>query len=253
MRRIALIIEYDGTDFLGWQLQARGRTVQGVVEEAVARATDASGRVVVHGSGRTDTGVQAAGRVAHFDAESDLDAATLTRAINHWLPADVGVLEAREMPGLFHARFSALSKLYRYRLLCSEVPRPLCRRVVYRVYEPLDYARMGACARRLLGVHDFAAVTSAGSSVESTVRRMLRSEWQEVGEELQYFVEADGFTYNMVRALVGTMIEAGRGKISVREFEGILRSRERAQAGPTAEACGLTLMEVRYDHSRASP
>lgn len=246
MRRIALTIEYDGTDFLGWQLQARGRTVQGEVEEAVRRATDASERVVVHGSGRTDTGVHAAGQVAHFDTESDLSPATLTRAVNHWLPADVGVLEAREVSDSFHARFSVVSKLYRYRLLCSEVPRPLRRRAVYRVYEPLDYGRMRACARRLLGVHDFAAFTSAGSSVESTVRRMLRSEWQEVGEELQYFVEADGFTYNLVRALVGTMIQAGRGKIPVREFEEILRSRDRAEAGPTAEACGLTLMRVRY-------
>jgi tRNA pseudouridine38-40 synthase len=249
MPRIALTIEYDGTEFLGWQLQATGRTVQGVLEAAVGRATDAEDRVPVHGSGRTDTGVHAAGQVAHFDTDSALSPVTLTDAINHWLPDDVSVLDARVVPNSFHARFSTTSKLYRYRLLCSGVPRPLRRRVVCRVYHSLDIGRMQACARRLLGIRDFASFTSAGSSVESTVRRMMRSEWLEVRDEFHYFAEADGFTYNMVRALVGTMVEAGRGKISVGEFEAIIRSRDRARAGPTAEARGLTLERVRYGES----
>jgi tRNA pseudouridine38-40 synthase len=246
MRRIAITVEYDGTEFLGWQLQARGRTVQGVVEEAIRRAAGADSRVPVHGSGRTDAGVHAAGQVAHFDTRSDLSPPTFVRAINHWLPPDVSVLHAREVPVSFHARFCASSKLYRYRILRSGVPRPLRRRYSWRVYETLDVPLMQACAKRLLGTHDFASFTSTGSSVQTTVRRILRSEWRPDGRELCYFTEADGFTYNMVRAMVGTMLQAGRGKLSVRAFEELVRARDRSQAGPTADPRGLTLVHVRY-------
>lgn len=246
MRRIVITLEYDGTDFLGWQLQPQVRTVQGVVEDAVRRATDAEKRVVVHGSGRTDTGVHAAGQVAHFDTDSDLAASTLVRAVNHWLPDDVSILGARETNREFHARFSASKKLYRYRILLSPVPRPLRNRFACRVFEQMAVGRMKTCARRLLGTHDFASFTSSGSGVRSTVRRIFRSEWDEQEDELLYFVEGNGFTYNMVRALVGTMLEVGRGKIDVRDFEEIMRARDRSAAGPTAEARGLMLVRVDY-------
>ena len=245
MRRIAVKLEYDGTDFLGWQLQAEGRTVQGALEEAARKATGGAERVVVQGAGRTDAGVHAEGQVAHFDTDSHLEPDVMVRALNYWLPADVAVLQAQQAPAGFHARFSAVGKLYRYRVLRSPQRRPLKARHCLRPATPPDLAAMQACASQLLGVHDFAAFTSAGGDA-TTTRTILRSEWIEEGDELHFLIHGDGFTYNMVRALVGTMLEAGRGAISPRQFSQILCSRDRAAAGPTAPAHGLVLVEVYY-------
>ncbi|MFW5922988.1 MAG: tRNA pseudouridine(38-40) synthase TruA [Planctomycetota bacterium] len=246
MTRFAITIEYDGTDFHGWQVQSARRTVQQVVETALAKTLGAEGTVAVHGSGRTDAGVHAAGQVAHFDAETDLSTDTLVRALNFWLPDDVGVLRAERVCPDFHARYSAKSKLYRYRLLCSPVPRPLRRRFVYREFKDLNLTIMQRCARIVLGIHDFASFTSSGSNAESTVRRIFRSEWEKSGPEFHYHVRGEGFTYNMVRALVGTMMEAGHGRISPAHFRRIILARDRTMAGPTAAPQGLMLMRVNY-------
>jgi len=246
MRRIAIKVEYDGTDFEGWQLQAEGRTVQGAVEEAVGKAAGSEERVTVHGAGRTDAGVHAEGQVAHFDTACDLAPEVLVRAINHWLPGGVSCRAAAEAAEDFHARFGAAGKLYRYRVLCSAEPRPLRERYCLRVFQPLDAAAMGECARAVAGEHDFASFASESWNYDSTVRTVTRSEWIEAGDEMHYLIEADGFLYNMVRALVGTMLEAGEGKLTPEAFAQVLEARDRKAAGRTAPAHGLTLVEVHY-------
>ena len=246
MRRIAIKLQYDGTDYLGWQLQAEGRTVQGVLEEAVRRATGAAERVPVQGAARTDAGVHAEGQVAHFDTACELPAAALVDALNFWLPADVAVLAAYQAGEAFHARFSAVAKLYRYRLLCSRQRRPLTERYCFRVPLLLDLGAMRACASQLVGTHDFSSFTSAGGNTQATTHTVFLSEWREAGGELHFLVKADGFSYKMVRALVGTMLDAGRGRLSPEDFAAALLRLQRRAAGPTAPARGLTLVQVFY-------
>jgi len=246
VRRIAIKLEYDGTDHLGWQLQNRGRTVQGVVEEAVRRATGSPERIPVQGAARTDAGVHAEGQVAHFDTVSRLGPERMVRALNFWLPDDVSVLAARLAPADFHARFCAEAKLYRYRVMTCRQPRPLTERYCWRVPVALDLAALRACARQLIGTRDFTSFTCAGGATRSAVRTVWRSEWLRAGEELQFFIKADGFTYKMVRALVGTMIEAGKGKLSPAQFGEALRACDRREAGPTAPPHGLALVKVCY-------
>lgn len=246
MRRIAVKLEYDGTDFLGWQLQAEGRTVQGALEEAARKATGGAERVVVQGAGRTDAGVHAEGQVAHFDTDSHLEPDVMVRALNYWLPEDVSVLAARDVPEGFHARFSAAGKLYRYRVLCCPERRPLRERYCLHEQGPLDLASMQGCAALIVGRHDFASFTTEKQEGQNTVRTVRRSEWVEEDDELHYYVEGDGFLYNMVRALVGTMLEAGRGKLAPDRCQHILDTQDRRAAGPTAPAHGLTLVCVSY-------
>ena len=246
MRRIAVKIEYDGTDSAGWQLQADERTTQGVVEQAVRKATGAVDRVPVQGASRTDAGVHAEGQVAHFDTGCQLQPWVIVRALNYWLPRDVSVLAAREVTADFHARFSATGKLYRYGVVCCREPRPLRER--YRLREPcsLDLSAMQGCAELIVGTRDFASFTTKKQEGQGTVRTVWRSEWTQAGDELHYYVEADGFLYNMVRALVGTMLNAGRGKLTPDEFERILHAQDRRAAGLTAPSHGLTLVKVDY-------
>ncbi len=244
MRRLLLTLEYDGTDFNGWQLQAEGRTVQGALEEAVRRITGE--RVRVCGAGRTDAGVHAEGQTAHFDTESDLEPARIKGALNHYLPQDVSVLDCRQVPHQFDAQRSATSKLYRYRILTSGPRRPLRERYVLRRWQPLDAEAMARCAALLEGEHDFTSFASEHATVQSCVRRVVRSELVESGDELHYFIEGDGFLYNMVRVIVGTLIEVGRGQMGEEEFADALAARDRTAAGPTAAARGLTLVRVNY-------
>jgi tRNA pseudouridine38-40 synthase len=246
MRRIAIRLEYDGTDFCGWQLQAADRTVQQVVESAAARATGAAARVPVQGASRTDSGVHALGQAAHFDTDSALDCAVLVRALNHWLPPDAAVLDACDAAPDFHARFSAERKLYRYRLLRGRVRRPLRERFCVREGGRLDLAAMRRCADLTAGAHDFAAFTTEKQPGQNTVRTIGRSEWLEADDELHYEIEGQGFLYNMVRALVGTMLLVGRGKLAVEQFAAALEARDRRAGGPTSPARGLTLVDVRY-------
>jgi tRNA pseudouridine38-40 synthase len=246
MRRLMLTLEYDGTGFNGWQLQADGRTVQGVLEEAIFKATGEETRVT--GASRTDAGVHAEGQVAHFDTGSDLSPFRMLRALNFWLPDDVAVLDCRPAEDDFHARFSATSKLYRYRMLRSAVRHPLRERLVLRMWRELDVEAMTECAALLVGEHGFTSFASEHSEAESNVRRVSRSEVVEQGDELLYFIEADGFLYNMVRVIVGTLLEVGRGKMTSDQFRRILEAQDRKAAGPTARPLGLTLVQVSYDN-----
>lgn len=244
MRRIALKVEYDGTDFRGWQLQPNGRTVQEVLERAIQKATGTHSRI--HGSGRTDAGAHAEAQVAHFDTETNIPTEQIRGALNHYLPRDTAVLAACDVGDDFHSRFHAQSKLYRYRVLRSPVRRPLRRKTCLRESRHLELPPMVECARMLRGEHDFASFGMETHLRSSTVRTMTRSEWEEHDDELHYLVEANGFLYRMVRILVGTMLHVGLGKMDVEEFRRVLEARDRRLAGPTKSAHALTLVEVHY-------
>ncbi|MGD2174976.1 MAG: tRNA pseudouridine(38-40) synthase TruA [Candidatus Brocadiaceae bacterium] len=246
MRRLIITLEYDGTDFFGWQVQAEGRTVQGAVEDAVRQTTGE--RTAVVGASRTDSGVHAEGQVAHFDTESDLPPRRFRPALNYWLPHDVSVLDCREANPDFDAQRSAASKLYRYRLLLSAAPRPLRDRFVLREWRPLELDPMRECAAILRGEHDFSSFASEHGDAATAVRRIMRSELVEEGDEVHYMIEGDGFLYHMVRIIVGTLLEVGRGKIGPEDFRRALEARDRRAAGPTAQAKGLTLVRVFYPH-----
>ncbi len=242
--RLMMTVEYDGTGFNGWQLQPDGRTVQGALEEAIARATGTHSRVT--GAGRTDSGVHALGQVAHFDTDSRLPADQLLKAVNFHLPKDVALLDCRAAPDDFHARFGTSSKLYRYRILRSAVRRPMRDRFCVRIRHPHNAGVMRECAALLEGEHDFTSFASEHTGAAGKVRRVLRSELIEDGDELHYMVEATGFLYNMVRIIVGTLLMAGRGRYTPGDVAAMLEARDRKSAGPTAPPRGLTLMEVRY-------
>jgi tRNA pseudouridine38-40 synthase len=241
-----LNIEYDGSEFYGWQLQAEGRTVQRVVEDAVEKATTASCRV--YAASRTDSGVHALGQVAHFNTETHLDDETLRRALNDWLPRDVAVVGCRTVSEDFHAQFSASTKLYRYRLLPSAVRHPLREGRVWRVRGPLDARTMNDAAAMLVGEHDFTSFCSEKAEVDSKVRHLIRSEVVQADDELHYVVRGRGFLYNMVRIIVGTLAQVGRGKMTLAEFRMALAARERSTAADTAPPHGLTLMRIDYEN-----
>jgi tRNA pseudouridine38-40 synthase len=247
-----LTVAYDGTDFEGWQSQAApsasrraARTVQGVLEEALARLAGGA-RVAVAGAGRTDAGVHAHGQVASFDLAREIAAADLVRALNALLPADVRALDAAPAPEGFHARKSATSKLYRYVLDTGPVQLPTRRRHAAHVPFALDHQAVAATAALFRGRQDFAALASAGGSARTTVRHVLRSEARFEGDTLVYETEADGFLRKMVRSMVGGLVAAGRGARRIEQLgEALERGDRRAWPAP-AEARGLTLVAVRY-------
>jgi len=245
MRRMMITLEYDGSRFHGWQVQPHARTVQGVLEEALLQTTGEYGRIT--GASRTDSGVHAQGQVACFDTASELHTGTILRALNYWLPRDVAVLGCCQAPVDFDPRRWARSKQYRYRILRSTERRPLREGYVVRVWCDLNVPAMQECAGMLLGEHDFTSFASEHTEVEGRVRHVLRSEFVPLDDELHYVIEANGFLYNMVRIIVGTLLEVGRGSMSVAEFADALRARDREATGPTAPARALTLVAVRYD------
>jgi tRNA pseudouridine38-40 synthase len=247
LARYRLTLAYDGTDFLGWQRQAdgAGRTVQGELEAALARLAGGA-PVPVAGAGRTDAGVHALGQVASFELPRDVAPGELRRALNGLLPEDVRVLEAARAPGDFHARRSAVSKLYRYELDCGGVLLPQRRRHAGWIPWALDPGRVAGAAALYLGRHDFASLASSGSSVATTTRTVTRSEATFVGATLVYETEADGFLRRMVRSMVGGLVAAGRGAASVDDLARALAARDRRAWPPPAEARGLTLVRVAY-------
>lgn len=243
-RRIRIIVEYEGTAYVGWQLQSNGISVQQCLNEALFRVTGEPIRV--HGSGRTDSGVHARAQVAHFDTEARMPADKIAVAVNMHLPHDIRVLHSEETNADFHARFTAKEKSYRYTVQTGPHARVLTRHTALHVHAPLDISDMRAAANDALGAHDFAAFMSSGASVESTVRRVLYSDWSQRGDYLYYDVTGTGFLYNMVRILAGTMLDIGMGRLSPDALKRALESGNRADAGATAPAQGLCLMRVKY-------
>ena len=244
MRNIKLLLEYEGTAYVGWQRQVQPNSIQQALEEAIARITGAQASAT--GASRTDAGVHARGQVANFMTSSSLSIEKLRDALNAVLPPDIGVLEAAEAAEDFNARFSAKSKVYEYTIWNRHTRPVLSRLFCWHVHKPLDVERMSAAARLLLGTHDFACFASANTDRVTSVRTMTEAGVTERDGIITFSLEGNGFLYNMVRAVTGTLVEVGRGKLSVEEFRAILESCDRKRAGRTAPARGLCLVRVEY-------
>jgi len=248
---LKLTIAYDGTGLVGWQRQAAGTSVQALLEEALAPLE--GGQVVVAGAGRTDAGVHALGQVASVTLHRDIAPRTVVRAANMHLPPAVRVLAAEQVGPEFHARFRATAKTYRYRIWNGNVLSPFERPFAWHVPWPmLDLAAMDSAAGRLAGTHDFASFQGTGSDTETTVRTIFSSNIVGRADEtreplITYEVRADGFLRHMVRAIVGTLVEVGRGREPESWMSEVLESRARRRAGPTAPAMGLFLVGVEYE------
>ncbi len=249
-----LLIQYDGTDFAGWQVQSRGeRTVQGELEAALALID--GGPVTVHGAGRTDAGVHAEGQVASVALRREWETAKLRAAINGNTGRDLRVIEAARAPEDFHARFSAKGKTYRYRIFNEQFVSPFHVRYAHHEPRALDVERMRACARLFVGEHDWTAFSSAQAETENRVRRVTRLEVSERFDEagrgrvVEIEASAEGFLRYMVRSIAGTLLAAGRGELGEDEIARAIETGDRELVGPTAPARGLTLVEVRYDNS----
>jgi tRNA pseudouridine38-40 synthase len=244
MGRFKLTLEYDGTAYHGWQVQPGLPTIQGELEAALARF--AGGPVAVRGAGRTDAGVHALGQVASFAAALRLPPSALGRALNASLPRDIVVRRAESAPPEFDARFSARSKTYRYTLLQRETPSALAGRTSLFVPQPLDGDALTAASRLLVGTHDFSACRAGTCGARSPVRTVQAATWRRAGEFWHFEITANGFLQHMVRILVGTLLEIGRGRRRPEAMAEILAAGERRLAGKTAPPHGLCLVEVHY-------
>ena len=244
MRRLKLVLEYDGTAYHGWQVQPGLLTIQGVLQDLLARL---AGRPVqVTGAGRTDAGVHACGQVASFAAELRLDPPRLRRALNASLPRDIVVCAVEEVPEDFDARRSAWAKTYRYTVLRREYPSArLGRCSLYTPYS-LDVEAMAEGARIFLGTHDFSAFRAGTCAARSPVRTVLDASWRQAGDLWDFEITGNAFLQHMVRIIVGTLLEVGRGRRTLAEVATALDSRDRRQAGKTAPPHGLCLLEVQY-------
>ncbi len=273
MRTLKLTLAYDGTGFVGWQRQAEGVSIQGLVEEALGRACGAD-RVPVTGAGRTDAGVHALAQTASASVETSLACADLLSAINARLPASIRVRQVEDVPASFHARFSAREKTYAYRVACASVLPPFEERYAWHVRHRLDVAAMRTALGAVVGTHDFAALQAAGSETSGTVRTIHAAEllagplragpvgsgWDSSsatgiaaaapaltdGELLTILLRGDGFLRHMVRTIAGTLIEVGRGRWPAGAMRAVLESADRTRAGPTAPPQGLFLVSVGY-------
>jgi len=244
LRNIKLVIQYEGTNYRGWQRQADGPTIQQALEEAVRALTGTHSAVV--GSGRTDAGVHALGQVANFHTDSPLPCERIVHGLNFHLPRDIGVVDAVEVPASFHARQSAVSKVYAYTIHHAGTRPVLERRTRWFVRGELDWQAVEKAGACFVGTHDFAAFCTEADLSRNLVRTVSSLEVVVEPPVVRIVVEADGFLYNMVRAIVGTLVQVGKGRLAPDDVPAILASRDRRRAGPTAPACGLCLLEVRY-------
>lgn len=245
-RRILLTVSYDGTAYAGWQWQSNAVSVQQRLEEALAKLIGQPVRVT--GASRTDAGVHALGQRAHFDTASHIPPEKYPFALNNCLPPDIRVLEGKEVPGDFHARFDACGKRYTYRIHNAPHASALYRNITAHVPYTLDEERMCLSMQNLLGTHDFAAFQAAGGTAKTTVRTLTDVRLERQGSLLVLTVCGDAFLYNMVRIIAGTMLEIGMGRKAPNAFEQALRTGNRLALGMTAPACGLELTKVFYDH-----
>jgi tRNA pseudouridine38-40 synthase len=245
MRTLKITLAYDGTRFVGWQRQAVGESIQGLLEDALARFEGAP--LTAHGAGRTDAGVHALAQVASARVTFTHDAGTLIRALNAHLPDAIRVAAVEDAAEGFHARFSARGKTYRYQVRNTSIADPFDRAFVWHLPEPLSLDAMTRAASLLVGTHDFIAFRSMGSEIAGSVRTVTRSEWHHRDGVLTYEISGNGFLRHMVRAIVGTLVEIGRGWRQPDDIASLLAGGARADAGATAPPHGLFLVSVDYD------
>jgi tRNA pseudouridine38-40 synthase len=243
-RNIRLVLAFDGTAYHGWQIQEETPTLQGMLSDAIATITRE--RVTVTGSGRTDAGTHARGLVANFHTGSRLSPGQMLRALNSILPRDIRVLSARQVPDSFHARHNAKSKVYRYQMYLGSILPPHRMREYFHFPYPVDISKMEKAAQLFVGEHDFTSFAKTNTSRSNTVRRIFRCELKKKGHCLLLTVEGKGFLHHMVRNMAGTLLEIGRGSISLDDFRTLFVRRERKLAGFTAPAHGLILIKVQY-------
>jgi tRNA pseudouridine38-40 synthase len=244
MKNYKCIVQYDGTDYCGYQKQKNLPTIQEYLERALGKVYKSP--ITVYGSGRTDSGVHATGQVINFHAEPVVPVDRIPFALNSLLPADIVVVSAEEAERDFHARFSAIHKTYEYCIDNHKMPNPFNRRYSLHVPKSLNIEAMIKAAPQMKGTHDFSAFQAVGSSVTDSVRTIHQSRVEVDRHWIVYSVTADGFLYNMVRIIVGTLLEIGKGKMDPSEILDIIKSRDRENAGPTVFAKGLFLKKVTY-------
>ena len=242
MRRVKLTIAYDGTNYCGWQI---GITIEEIVNKALSKLTGE--KIVVIGASRTDSGVHAMGNVAVFDTETTIPPERVAMAVNRILPEDIVVVKSEEVPLDFHPRYCDCEKTYGYHIVNTRIPIPTKRLTNYFVSYELDLDKMREGASYLIGEHDFASFCNIKTDVESTVRTVKELEILENGEEITIRISGNGFLYNMVRIIVGTLIRVGRGFYEPVQVKEILEAKNRKAAGVTAPPHGLMLMEIRYN------
>lgn len=244
MRNIKLTISYDGTGYNGWQIQKNGRTIQEELECAIKKVFKKKHQI--YGASRTDAGVHAKAQVAHFRTSSTIPVGKIAIALNTVLPESIGVIKAEEFPQGFHARFDAASKIYRYYIFNSRERDPFNERHSWRVPYELNIPLMRKEAASLLGKHDFKSFQARDKIERNSIYAIRKLNIQKKSSSITIDIEADGFVYNMVRNIVGTLVDIGRGYLAPGSMEKILEAKDRRKAGPTAPAKGLFLIKVKY-------
>ncbi len=246
IRNFKITLSYDGSKYSGWQKQGNTpNTSQGKLEKVLSAMFGTA--VEIQGSGRTDAGVHAAAQVANFKVNTKATPADICKYLRNYLPQDIGILSVEEVPAQFHARLTAKRKTYRYRVWNSDVPNVFERKYLYILPEELDVDAMRSAIPYFLGEHDFRAFCSNPDFKKSSVRTIYAMELEQLGHELRLTVTGNGFLYNMVRLMMGTLLQVGKGTLRADEIPEILESKERWRAGPMAPACGLCMMEVNYE------
>lgn len=244
MKNIKLIIEFDGSNFCGWQRQPKGRTVQKVIEYAIYKATGEE--IMINGSSRTDSGVHAKEMVANFFTNSTIPGDKFREAINTRLPEDVSIIKSEEVDEEFHARYSSTGKTYSYTIINRSERLSLGYQYLYQYKYKLDFTEMEKACKYFIGKHDFKAFMSPGSSIKTTIRTIKDLYIEQKGNEIKIFITADGFLYNMVRIIVGTLLKVGNGKIKAEDIESIIAEGNRKRSGMCVPPNGLILEKVFY-------
>lgn len=244
MKRVKLTVAYDGTGYCGWQVQPNGITVEAVLNKALRKLTGED--ITVIGASRTDSGVHAMGNVAVFDTNTSIPTERIAMALNQRLPEDIMIVKSEEVSSDFHPRYGNIKKTYEYHIVNTRTPMPTKRLYNYFVSYDLDIEKMREAAGYLVGEHDFVSFCNVRTDVENTVRTIYSLDILKKGEEITVRIKGNGFLYNMVRIIVGTLIRVGRGFYEPEEVKRILEAKERTAAGVTAPPQGLFLMEIEY-------
>lgn len=244
MKRIKLIVAYDGTNYNGWQVQPTGVTIEGVLNETLTQLTKEA--VTVIGASRTDSGVHALGNIAVFDTNTKIPPEKISYALNQWLPEDIVVQDSCEVPMHFHPRRCESRKTYEYKILNRTFPLPLNRHDCYFTYRKLNVEKMQQAAQYLIGEHDFKSFCSIHSQAETTTRTIYDLTVKKEQDLITIRVTGSGFLYNMVRIVAGTLLQIGTGERSPNEMQEILQAKDRTAAGPTAPAHGLTMIGIKF-------